>query len=562
MAVAYEALDARTGGTQPPVDGDIVLDGHVLRLDEVAAVARSARPPGLALAPAARDRAGRSRALRQALTAEGLPIYGVSTGFGDSAGRQVAPVKTAELQRHLIRYHLNGVGGHAPAEVVRATMLVRANCLARGYSGVRAEVIDLLLRLLAEDILPVVPERGSLGASGDLIPLCYLAAALVGEGEVMHRGERKPSAQALRDVGLEPLELEAKEGLALINGTSFMAGFAALAVLDAAELAFVADLCTAMACEALYGNRGHFAPFLQAQKPHPGQVASARSIARLLEGSRLATDPQHLGKEGSGGPAFGDATFRRLERPVQERYSVRCAPHVVGVLLDTLEWARTWIATEINSSNDNPLFDPDDGQVHSGGNFYGGHVAQAMDTLKVAVASVADMLDRQLELIVDEKFNNGLTPNLIPPWDDGDHRAGLHHGYKGMQINCSALTAEALKLTMPATVFSRSTEAHNQDKVSLGTIAARDARAVIELAEYVAAIHLHALCQALDLRGRELAGAGTRRAYEAVRRVASFVSEDRPLDSEVRAVAHLIRSGALRAAATGTTTDPEEGSAG
>ncbi len=526
----------------------IVLDGHSLSPADVAglAVEPGARP--VQLEPAARARMERSLEVRRELTGKGTPIYGVSTGFGDSAGRQVAPAKTAELQRNLIRYHLNGAGDPAPAEVVRATVLIRANCLARGYSGVRPEVVDLLVGLVAHDVLPRIPQLGSLGASGDLIPLCYLAAALVGEGEVRHGGRSVPAAEALSAAGLAPLELEAKEGLALINGTSFMSAFAVLACARAAELAFAADLCTAMACEALRGNRGHFTAFLHDQKPHPGQVASAARIAALLQGSQLVVDPSALTDTGPGGPDFGLGSYRQLERQIQERYSVRCAPHVTGVLVDTLGWANGWVATEINSANDNPLFDPATGLAHSGGNFYGGHVAQAMDALKVAVANVADLLDRQLELVVDEKFNNGLTPNLIPRWDDGDHEAGLHHGYKGMQIGCSALTAEALKGTVPASVFSRSTEAHNQDKVSLGTIAARDALAVAGLTERVTAMHLHALCQALELRGVEQAAPATRAAFDAVRAVAPFVAADRPLEAEVDAIARLVRDGSLRAA--------------
>ncbi|MFE3505519.1 histidine ammonia-lyase [Kitasatospora sp. NPDC059160] len=526
-----------------PRTAPIAVDGHTLDVDTVARLARHPDAARAGLADDAADRMTASKDLKDKLIAAGLPIYGVTSGFGDSNTRQIAEVKSAELQRNLLRFLGAGAGPLAAPDVVRATMLIRANCLARGHSGVRTEVVRLLLDCLAEDILPLIPERGSVGASGDLVPLSYLARTLTGEGEVLHRGRRTTAAEALRAAGLEPVELRAKEGLALVNGTSFMSGFAALALADAEELAFAADLATALASQVLHGNPGHFAGFLFDQKPHRGMVDSAALIRRLLEGSR-SFDPS-----GAGAPLTEEGRgFRELERPIQDRYSVRCAPHVTGVLRDAVDWAKQWLTVEVNSSNDNPLFDADAGTAHNGGNFYGGHVALAMDTLKTATASLADLLDRQLELVVDEKFNNGLTPNLIPPVAPDSWAAGLHHGFKGMQISASALTAEALKWTMPATSFSRSTEAHNQDKVSMGTIAARDAASVADLVAQVAAIHLLALCQAADLRGADRLSPATRAAFDRIRTVSPYVDGDRPLDGDIAAVARLIGSGELRRA--------------
>jgi histidine ammonia-lyase/phenylalanine ammonia-lyase len=421
-------------------------------------------------------------------------------------------------------------------------MLIRANCLARGYSGVRQEVVDLIVACLREGVLPAIPERGSVGASGDLVPLCYLASMLIGEGNAMVNGTLVPAGKALAERGLKPLVLQAKEGLALINGTSFMSGFAVLAAHDAVNLAIVADLCTALASEALTGNRGHFDPFIHRQKPHPGQVRSAARIRALLSGSQLSTDqPQVL----DANPDIEDHGVVVLDRIVQDRYSVRCAPHVIGVLSDTLEWAGRWLDIEVNSTNDNPLFDPDGENVPSGGNFYGGHVGQAMDALKTAVASLGDLLDRQLALMVDAKFNHGLTNNLAPRLDPADPAAGLYHGFKGMQLAASALAAEALKNTMPATVFSRSTESHNQDKVSMGTIAARDARTTVELVQEIAAIQLLAACQAIDLRGSSGLGQGTQAAYTLIREHVPFADRDRQMDRDIASVAGIIRSGAL-----------------
>jgi len=520
------------------------LGSDTLRSREVAAASRHPGPV-TELDPAAAARVDRSVALLDELISTGMPIYGVTTGFGDSNTGHVCAAKTAQLQHNLIQYHLVGSGQEAAPEVVRATMLIRANCLARGYSGVRREVIALLAGCLAHDVLPVVTERGSVGASGDLIPLCYVADVLTGHGTVRHLGTSMPARQAMAMCGLTPVTLRAKEALGLINGTSFMSAFAVLALSDAAEIAFAADVCTALCSEVLLGNRGHFDPFIHAQKPHPGQVRSAERIRAALRGSQLARDqPEVL----LANADLGAAGYQRLRQPIQDRYSVRCAPHVIGVLHDTLEWAERWLDTEINSTNDNPLFDPESRAVYNGGNFYGGHVGQAMDALKVAVASVGDLLDRQLGLVVDEKFSNGLTPNLISPVADDDPQAGLHHGFKGAQIACSALAAEALKHSAPATVFSRSTEAHNQDKVSMGTIAARDARTVVELVENVVAIHLAALCQAAELRGAGRLGSGTGAAYRLVRDHVGFADRDRRLDHELPGLIEAVRRGELREA--------------
>jgi phenylalanine ammonia-lyase len=521
----------------------IFLNGHDLTSREVADVARRPVRPRVDVDPEATARMECSHGLKLRLIELGLPLYGVTTGFGDSSTRQIPAAKTAELQRNLVRYHLNGTGPESSPEVVRATLLIRANCLARGHSGVRPALVARLLALLENDVLPIIPERGSVGASGDLVPLCYVASAVIGEGTVRHLGRDLAAVEALAACGLEPFVLEAKEGLALINGTSFMSAFAVLAVEAAKELAAAADLCTALGAQVLLGNQGHYDRFIHEQKPHPGQLTSAENIRVLLDGSGLSrTYAEVLTSD----PMPAGAGFHRLDHAVQDRYSLRCAPAVTGVLRDVVEWSEKWVTIEINSTNDNPLFDSADNAVRSGGNFYGGHIGQAMDGLKLAVANVADLLDRQLALVVDEKFNNGLPANLVRPFAADDWRAGLHHGFKGMQIAASSLTAEALKTTNPASAFSRSTEAHNQDKVSMGTIAARDARTVLELAEEVSAIHLLALCQAADLRGPELLSPRTRLAFDLVREHVPPLDADRRMDADIHTVVALIRGGDLR----------------
>ena len=523
--------------------GRLQLDGGSLTIDDVVAFARG--DAECALTAEAQEKVRASRELKQNLITSGIPIYGVTTGFGDSAARQISPQKARALQRNLVRFLGAGTGPIAPAEVLRATVLLRCNCLAKGNSGVRLELVERILHLLNHDVLPMIPERGSCGASGDLVSLSYLGAAVVGEREVLHRGEVCDTADVLAELGLEPFELESKEGLAITNGTSFTSAFAALAVKDAEELAFLCEVTTAMASEALLGNRGHFADFLSEQKPHPGQIESMRIIHKLIAESELSLDSEEI----LAGAGMHGLDFVELQHQVQDKYSIRCAPHVIGALRDTLVWVRRWMEIEINSSDDNPLFDVEGGRVRSGGNFYASHPAQAMDSLKIALANVCDLMDRQLELVVDEKFNVGLTPNLIPFFADDDPEAGLHHGFKGMQLCCSAMAAEAIKLANPASVHSRSTECHNQDKVSMGTIAARDARSIVELAQNVAAIHLIAVCQALDLRGPEKASAGTRTVHALVRERVPFLKADRRTDLDIAAAVELIRSGELSRAA-------------
>ncbi|MGW1726530.1 HAL/PAL/TAL family ammonia-lyase [Streptomyces sp. NPDC002306] len=523
---------------------ELHLDGHNLGVDEVYRVSAMGEGARLGLAEDAVLRMKKSLQVKDDLIASGIPIYGVTTGFGDSSSRQISPEKTVALQRNLLRFLRVGTGPVAPDEVIRATMLIRANSAARGHSAIRQEPVRLILDMLHHGILPQIPERGSVGASGDLAPLSYLAASLTGEGTVTYRGERMPAVDALRAAGLQPVELQAKEGLALVNGTSFMSAYLTLAFTEARELAWCAELCTALAAEVRRSSRDQFTAFPHLNKPHPGQMTSAENIRRILEGSALiGTDADLRGDGISEG-----STYLELERGIQDPYSIRCAPHVIGVLRDTLQWTEQWITNEINSSNDNPLFDAESFSVHNSGNFYGGHVAQAAGALAATIASVGDLLDRQVQLLVDPKFNLGLPANLIAPVEATHPAAGLHHGFKGAQIASSALTAEALHLTMPVSSFSRSTEAHNQDKVSMGTIAARHARTAVHLISEVTAIHLVALCQAADIIGADGLGPLTARAHAFLRGTVPFVQEDRPLDGEFQQIAKLLTDGSLRRA--------------
>jgi len=528
----------------------VIVDGAALTLEQVDSVARHRAPVALTSDPAVLGRIRSSYELNHRLLARGTPIYGVTTGLGDSVDRHIGLDRAAALQANLVTYLGCGVGEYLPVEECRAILLARINCLAKGYSAVRLTLVERLVDLLNRDIVPCIPRMGSVGASGDLIPASYVAAVVMGQREVYDRGRVRPTREVYAEAGLAPLSLEPKEGLAMVNGTNFMTGISILAVEDAYRLAIVADACTAMATEVLTGITGPFDPFLHdVVKPHPGQIVSARRIRAVLEGSRLARTYDDLVRE----VGVIETGFRRVEAKIQDKYSIRCAPQCIGALYDAVAWVRRTLAVELNSSNDNPLYDLESGEVRSGGDFSGFHVGLAMDTLKIAVASVADLLDRQFELINDEKYNMGLGMCCISPLPEHHPEAGTHHGFKGMQLAISAVTAEALNACAPMTVFSRSTACHSQDKVSMGAAAARQAREVVGLTQTVAAIHLLILCQAADLRGADRLGRGSRRVYEAVRAVSPFVARDRELRGDIEQVVELIASGRLARAIDGLT---------
>ena len=497
----------------------IELGAENLRVEQVWAIATGVGRARLSDAPEVLARISRSAAHVDAMLAREGIIYGVTTGYGDSCTTEIPAEIIGELPLHLTRFHGCGMGRILSPVETRAVMAVRLAALLQGWSGVSTDLVRLLSDMLERDILPLIPAEGSVGASGDLTPLSYIAGALVGEREVLLGGRPMSARAAFAETGLAPVRLRPKEALAVMNGTAVMTGLAALAFMRAENLSRLTARLTAMASMALLGNPRHFDARLFAAKPHPGQV---RTAARICE-DLLAFDSAH-------------APTR-----LQDRYSIRCAPHVIGVLEDMLPVFRAMIETEINSANDNPLFDPETGDVLHGGHFYGGHIAFAMDSLKNLVANLSDLMDRQIALLVDTRFSNGLPANLS---GSVGARAPLNHGLKALQIAVSAWTAEALKLTMPASVFSRSTECHNQDKVSMGTIAARDALRVLELTEQSAAAHVLACTQALRLRLRagelspQMFGPGIARLIEEAG--APFVDEDAPLDASLRALTEAI----------------------
>ena len=503
---------------------EIIIGQENLTLEAFLSVARDDAPVKLSEDRAFRQGLRRSVThLQEAIHAE-VPVYGVSTGYGKSCGIRLT---RDQVLKHSgaspVRFHGCGTGEPIGITETRAAMLCRLVCLSRGYSGVTPELLTHLAAFLNHGITPVVPCEGSVGASGDLTPMSYVAAALAGEREVFYKGRRIPAVKALSLAGLKPYIFAPKEGIAMLNGTSTMTGLAILAIERARRILEANIAATALTVHALKGKVLHFHPTIGLAKPHPGQIHVARRLTALLglEGSRADLESQ-------------------TDENLQDPYSLRCAPQIAGVLYDALTWIRDWVETEANSANDNPLFDPKTGEPLMNGNFYGGHMAFAMDALKTAVASIADMSDRQMALLVDPLLNRGLPGDLVGV--KGEFSV-FHHGFKAMSLSTSALAAEALKLTMPAGSFSRSTESHNQDKVSMGTIAARDAERVCILTERTLAIHLLAAAQGCELRGKLERRARLGTILKQIRKISAPLVEDREMDRDIERLARDIATG-------------------
>jgi len=492
-----------------------VIGDRALTIEDVLRVARNDAVVLLSADPSFRERIQRARQRVEAHLEAGGAIYGVTTGVGASVTNQIPPEQRSHMPEKLFRFHGCGTGEILPPDAAAAIVLLRLVSLAQGGSGVRYELLERLTELLRHRLLPEIPCEGSVGASGDLTPLSYLAALIAGEREATLDGNEIEAAEAHRQLGLEPLTLQPKESLAVMNGTAVMTALACLAHGRAAKLARLSAAVTAMLVDVTHGNPEHFDPRVLGAKPHPGQTQCGGWIR------------EDLARDGESRPPA------RL----QDRYSLRCAPHVIGTLVDVLDFGRRVLEIELNGIDDNPIVDGD--SILHGGNFYGGHVCMVADSLKTAVASVADLLDRQLVLLCSPETSDGLPANLVAGEDL------VHHGFKAMQISASALTAEALKLTMPASSFSRSTESHNQDKVSMGTIAARDCLRIVELGETVAVIVLLAACQAVDLRRPESCGVRARELHHAIRELAPMVDEDRRQDVDIEAVLRALRADEL-----------------
>ncbi|NLN40133.1 MAG: aromatic amino acid lyase [Smithella sp.] len=499
----------------------LLIDGGPVRYEDIVAVAKDGLPVAVSKSPGFLKKMARTEKALMKSIQQGVAVYGVNTGYGKSCGNRIGMKAVIKNAPNILRFHGCGTGDPIGIEETRAAILARIICLARGYSGVSVALLEQMADFLNAGITPVVPGEGSVGASGDLTPMSYIGATLAGERDVFYEGKIMPAAKAIKKAGLKPYKYQPKEPLSMVNGTTTMTGIAAIAVERAERILDAVLHATALSVHAMKGNAHHYHPVISEAKPFPGQVYAAKKIKKLLL-TRVAAN------------LLEDDALETLQDP----YSLRCAPQVLGVLYDGLVWIKKWVEIEANSSNDNPIFDPATGEVLMGGNFYGGHIAFAMDGLKAALASAADMCDRQVMLLVNPNLNRGLPGDLAA----GNGNSGeLYHGFKAMSIASSALAAEALKETMPAASFSRSTESHNQDKVSMGTIAARDAERVCTLTERVAAIHLLAAAQACDLRRNIQSRPLLAKTVQNIRQVSDHVTQDRPLDEDIERMCLVIR---------------------
>jgi histidine ammonia-lyase len=500
------------------VSGSVLLDGNHLVLDDVWAVAVDRDRAELADSALEQMRAARALVDAQ----HGEHTYGVNTGFGRFVSRSIPDELAEELQLRLLRSHACGVGDPYPDEIVRAAMLLRANALAKGFSGARVETVELLLGCLNAGLVPLVPSRGSVGASGDLAPLAHLALPLVGEGETALDGRRLPAADALATVGLAPIRLGPKEGLSLINGTQFMAAMASLGLIRARRLARVADIACAQSLEALQGSRTSFIEPIHAARPLRGQGESAANVRALLEGSAIIESHRWCDK-------------------VQDAYSLRCAAQVHGACRDLLDYVERTVSVELNAATDNPLVLVSEGLVVSNGNFHGQPLAFALDALAIAVAELASISERRLERMVNPSLSDGLPPFLTV-------EGGLNSGFMIPQYVAAALVSENKALAHPASVDSIPTSAGQEDHVSMGNAAGLKAMQVVANVERALAIELIAGAQAVEFLAPLEPGRGVAATRAFVRTLSERLDDDRPLSADIERVADAIRAGHVVAA--------------
>ena len=492
----------------------IQIDGNSLTLEQVEEIA--VRGTQIALTPECLARVRHCRAYVDKVIERGDIVYGLTTGFGKFSTVTIPQENIAELQLNLIRSHATNVGTPYSKEQTRAIMLLRVNVLAKGHSGIRLETLSALVEMLNRGVHPIIPMRGSVGASGDLSPLSHLALPLIGEGEAEFGGEILTGAEAMRRAGIKPVTLAAKEGLALNNGTQVMAALGVLSLLEAERLCRQADVTAAMSVDALLGTPRAFDPLVQNVRPHPGQKASAANIRILLEDSPLRDSHRNCGN-------------------VQDAYSLRCTPQVHGAARDVLTYVRGVLEIELNSATDNPLIFPDEEKIISGGNFHGEPLALALDTLAIAIAEIASISERRMEQMLNPALNRGLTPFLAK-------RPGIDSGYMIVQLTAASLVSENKVLAHPASVDSIPTSANQEDHVSMGSVSANKLLQVVANVRSVIGIELLIASQALEQRGIPSSP-----ALEAVRKRlrqnVSTLAEDRVSYPDVNAAVELVGSG-------------------
>jgi histidine ammonia-lyase len=494
----------------------VELTGQPLSLQEIAGVAYGKTP--ISVAPSARGKIDASRKVIEEIVAKSGVVYGVSTGFGKLADVHIPTAELRQLQLNLVRSHACGIGQPLSEPEVRAMVLLRANVLALGFSGIRGQVLDLLCELNNRGVAPVIPEKGSVGASGDLAPLAHLSLTLIGEGEAFYEGTRMPSADALRRAGLAPVVLEAKEGLALLNGTQAMHAVGGLALLRAQRLVQIADVAGAMSLEALKGTPTAFDARIHDARPHSGQRAAAEHLRGLLEGSEIreshvADDPR-----------------------VQDAYSLRCMPQVHGAVRGALDHCEKVLEIESASATDNPLVFAGAGDVLSGGNFHGAPLALVLDYAAIAITDLMSISERRTDRMVNPDSSEGLPAFLTP-------HAGTHSGFMIPHVAAVALLNEAKVLAHPASIDNLPTSGGKEDHVSMGMTSALKLRTIVENAEYLIGIEMLAAAEGLEFRRPLKSGAGVERAYERVRAISPVVDADRSLSGDIAALAAAIREG-------------------
>ena len=500
------------------------LNGEPLRLAEIESVALNGCR--VELAESAKERMAAGRAMIEEILRTGQTVYGVNTGFGKLSDVHVPPDKLAQLQTNLVRSHAGGIGQPLSEAEARAMVLLRANVLAKGFSGNRPELVGLLIAMLNAGVTPVIPEKGSVGASGDLAPLAHLALVVIGEGEAFYQGQRVSGAEALQRAGLKPMALAAKEGLALLNGTQAMTAVGALAVVRALRLAQLADAAGAMSLEALMGTPAAFDERIHAARPHAGQIASAAHLMRLLAGSEIRE------------------SHRRGDTRVQDAYCLRCMPQVHGAVRGVLHHVTDVLETEAGSATDNPLVfpgaEPLEEGVLSGGNFHGAPLAYAFDYAAVALTDLAGITERRIDRLLNPDINEGLPAFLA-----GD--PGLSSGFMMAQIVAAALINECQVLSTPSSTGSIPTDGGKEDHVSMGMTGALKLRQVVSNAEHVVGIELMCGAQALEFRRPLQSSASVEGIYRAVRSVVTRLGQDRVLAGDMEAIAAAIRDGAFLA---------------
>ena len=494
----------------------IPVNGHDFLLKDLIDIAR--KNVKIRISKESESRIKKSRLLVDKWVKDKQRIYGVTTGFGALSNVNISGDDTKKLQKKILLSHAAGMGKPADTDVVKAMMALRINDFCRGNSGLRLKTIEKLAQVLNNDIVPVVPIKGSVGASGDLVPMAHLALVLIGEGEAFIDGQRMTGAKALRKKIIKPLELEAGEGLALINGTQFMIALGCLALHDALNLCKHADIAASMSLETLMGTRAAFDPRIHAARPHKGQIKAASNMLRITNNSEIISSHEDCSK-------------------VQDAYSLRCSPQVHGASWDTFAYVDNVIKVEMNSSTENPLIFPESEEFLSGGNFHGQPLALACDFLSIAIAELANISERRIERLVNPQLS-GLPAFLI---EDG----GLNSGFMIAQYAAASLVSENKVLSHPASVDSIPTSANKEDHVSMGAFAARKCRDIVANTEEVIAIELLCAAQAIDLFTNTKAGDGTLAAYEVIRTSVDYMKEDRLLSKDIAKVKELLEDGAI-----------------